>query len=88
MLAQDSHVCMRKPLDVLALSTTPPKEEYECNKLLIKNIPEAVNEDVLVTFLDSRLDIEHKVDYAIELKDGCAVVTFSKECTDEGMCIS
>ena len=85
MLAQDSHICMRKPLDVLALSTTPPKEEYECNKLLIKNIPETVSEDMLIMFLDARLDIEHKVDYAIELKDGCAVMIFSEERTDEGM---
>ena len=88
VLAKDSHVLMNKSLDVLPLSTTLPKEEYERNKLLIKNIPRAVNEDMLIMFLDARLDIEHKVDYAVELKDGCAVVIFSKERTDEGMCIS
>ena len=85
MLAQDSHICMRKSLDVLALSTTPPKEEYECNKLLIKNIPETVNEDVLVMFLEGILEFEHQADFVVKLKNARATVNFTREYSAEGI---
>ena len=36
-------------------------------------------------FLDGRLDLEHEKDYSVVLKNNCALVTFTKKYSVDGM---
>ena len=64
---------------------SPERDEYECNRLLIKDIPKAVNEDVLVTFLEGILESEHETVFVVKLKNARATVNFTRECSAEGI---
>ena len=60
-------------------------DQYETDKLLIKDIPEAASsEGMLTVFIDGRLDLEHKIDYTVKLKNSCAVVIFTRQYSVEG----
>ena len=65
------------------------EDGYETDKLLIKDIPEAVSsEEVLTVFIDGRLDLEHEIDYnLIMLKDTCAVIVFKRQFSIKGVLI-
>ena len=57
----------------------------ECNQLLIKNIPKALSEDLLVMFLEGILQFEHETDFVVKLKNACATVNFTREYSVEGI---
>ena len=61
------------------------RDKYECNQLLIKNIPEAVSEDLLVMFLEGILEFEHETDFLVKLKNARATVNFTREYSVEGI---
>ena len=63
----------------------PEQGKYESNKLLIKTIPEGVNEEQLVAFLEAKLDLEHPKNFTVKLKNTSAVVIFTKQYTLEGI---
>ena len=53
-----------------------PAEEYEANKLLIRQIPQNVDEEHLQLFLEKVLQMEHQDDFVVEVSGGSAVITF------------
>ena len=67
------------------LSSLPVKAKHDLDKLLVKGVPESVNEDVLTTYLDGRLDLEHETDYTVKLKNSCAVIIFTEQYSVEGI---
>ena len=80
---------MKKELEVHCLpSLAPPtqQEEYELDKLFLKNIPEGVDEEFLAVFLDGRLDLDHEEDYSVELKNNYASLNFTNKYSVEGIC--
>ena len=90
---------MKKPISVHRLlpPTKPqPKQDHELpqphrcelDKLVIDNIPDTVDEELLTTFLDGRLDLEHEEDYTVRLKHPRALVNFTKQYSTEGTCLT
>ena len=53
-----------------------PAEQYEANKLLIRQIPQNVDEEHLQLFLEKVLRMEHQNDFVVEVTRGSAVITF------------
>ncbi len=83
---EPKQVFMGKTLNVQrCLSSSPVKKKHDLDKLLVKGVPERVNEDVLTTYLDGRLDLEHETDYTAKLKNSCAVVIFNEQYSAEGI---
>ena len=82
--AKKIHVFQGK---TLAVHYLPDKEQYEMNKLLLKGVPESVNRDNLIWFLDGKLDLEHEVDYILMLKDTSALMLFERQFSIKGISI-
>ena len=53
-----------------------PAEQYEANKLLIRQIPPNVDEEHLQLFLEKVLRMEHRDDFVVEVTRGSAVIIF------------
>lgn len=63
-----------------------PAEDYEANKLLIRQIPQYVDEEHLQLFLEKVLQMERQDDFVMEVSRGSAVITFhNAQLSDEGI---
>ena len=71
----------------LTVHSLPDNDQYEMDKIVLKGVPESVNEDVLIGFLDGKLDLEHEIDYTMKLKNSCAVIIFTEQQSAEGIII-
>ncbi|XP_019862522.1 PREDICTED: uncharacterized protein LOC109591180, partial [Amphimedon queenslandica] len=60
----------------------PPVKEYDKNKLIIKDIPEGVEEVVLSMFIEKHLGIDEE-DFTIDLRSGVAILLLESSYTDE-----
>ena len=80
--AKTAHVFQGKTLTVYYL---PDKEQYEMDKILLKGVPESVNRDNLIGFLDGKLDLEHETDYIVKLNNSHAVIIFIEQQSAEGI---
>ena len=72
---------------VLHLQYAKPGDtpEDELNKLVIPKIPDGIDQDYLQIFLESTLCMGHEVDFSLEVQGEYAVVTFTNDCTRQGM---
>ena len=78
---------MNKNFNVRFVPASVPKE-YEKNKLLVKNIPEGVNEDVFVVFVESCLNLDIGESLHVDFRKTCALLSFTQPYSDEGIVIS
>ena len=78
---------MNKNFNVRFVSASVPKE-YEKNKLLVKNIPEGVNEDFFVVFVESCLNLDIDKSFHVDFRKTCALLSFTQPYSDEGIVIS
>ena len=83
VVSHKRHSFMKKPLVVRYVPAPPPKQ-YEKDKLLIKNIPDVVSDDLLEVFVEGRLGLESDTDFTIDFKSNCALLSFTCFYTDKG----
>ena len=83
-VSHKKHSFMKKPLKVRYVPAPPPPKQYEKDKLLIKNIPDGVSEDLLEVFVEGRLGLESETDFTIDFKSNCALLSFRCFYTDNG----
>ena len=77
---------IRKAKVQLQYATIPVAEQYENNKLLIRQIPQQVDEEHLQLFLESTLKMVSQDDFVVEVRGGSAMITFlSAQISNEGM---
>ncbi|XP_003388008.1 PREDICTED: poly [ADP-ribose] polymerase 14-like [Amphimedon queenslandica] len=60
----------------------PPVKEYDKNKLIIKDIPEGVEEVVLSMFIEKHLGLDED-DFTIDLRSDVAILLLESSYTDE-----
>lgn len=87
MVAQTRHVCGKMNFTVRYVPAPIPKE-YDKDKLIIKEIPDGVDEEFFVTFIESKLGLENDEDFQIDFRKTCAIIMLTEERTDEGNSIS
>ena len=51
---------------------------------MIRDIPEGVDEEFLITYLEARLQLDIKTDFTVEIRHSCALITFVKQLSEEG----
>ena len=61
----------------------PPVKEYDKNKLLIKDIPKDLEEELLSMFIEKHLGLDEE-DFTIDLRSGVAILLLESSYTDEG----
>ena len=86
MVGQEKHSFMKKPLYVRYVPAPPPEvpKQYQKDKLFIRDIPEGVDRDFLIVFIEGRLAIENENDFTLDFKSDCALLLFTHMYTDEG----
>ena len=65
----------------------PVPKEYDKNKLIVRDIPDNVDEEFFSTLIESRLGLEYEEDFTVDFRKKCAIVIFSKDYTDKGKCL-
>ena len=65
----------------------PVPKEYDKNKLIVREIPDNVDEEFFSTLIESRLGLEYEDDFNVDFRNKCAIIIFSKNYTDEGKCL-
>uniref|UniRef100_A0A1X7UHJ5 Poly [ADP-ribose] polymerase n=1 Tax=Amphimedon queenslandica TaxID=400682 RepID=A0A1X7UHJ5_AMPQE len=60
----------------------PPVKEYDKNKLIIKDIPEGVDEEFLSCFIENCLELDED-DFAVDSRTSFAVLIFESSYTDK-----
>ena len=90
VIAQERHTLMRKPLYVRYVPAPPPEvpKQYQKDKLFIRDIPEGVDCDFLIVFIEGRLAIENENDFTLDFRSDCALLLFTHMYTDEGNVIN
>lgn len=84
VLSVPEHTIRRSKLE-LQYAKIPVAEQYENNKLLIRQIPQQVDEEHLQLFLESTLKMISEKDFAVEVKGRGAMITFlSAQFSNEG----
>ena len=61
----------------------PPVKEYDKNKLIIKDIPKGVEEELLSMFIEKHLGLDEE-NFTIDLRSGVAILLLESSYTDEG----
>ena len=86
VVGQEKHSFMRKPFYVRYVPAPPPEvpKQYQKDNLLIRNIPESVNCDFLIVFIEGHLAIENESDFTLDFRSDCALLLFTHMYTDEG----
>ena len=77
---------MKKPLFVHYASAPPPElpKQYQKDELFIRDIPQGVDRDFLIVFIEGRLAIENERDFTLNFRSDCALLSFTHMYTDEG----
>ena len=86
VVAQKKHLLMKKPLYIRYVPSPPPEvpKQYQKDKLFIRDLPEGVNYDLLVVFIEGHLAIENESDFTLDFRSDCALLLFTHMYTDEG----
>ena len=86
VISQEKHSLMKnKKSLVVRYVPVPPVKEYDKSKLLIKDIPKEVEEDLFCLFVEKCLGLDHETDFTYDLRSGVAVLFFGSSYTDEGI---
>ncbi len=78
---------MKKRISVSFLSHVCVPE-YVMDNLIIKNIPDKVDEEFLGLFIEGKLQLESDDDFSVKLGKNCALLSFNHEYSDEGITCS
>ena len=81
---QDGHIFMQKRLNVRCLSLPAATNDHEPDMLFVQNIPEGVDDEFFAIFLDALL-IDDEEDYTVKLRNECALITFTKKYSVQGI---
>ena len=86
MVAKEKHLFMKKPLYIRYVPAPPPEvlKQYQKDKLFIRDIPEGVDCDFLIVFIEGRLAIENESDFTLDFRSDCALLLFTHMYIDEG----
>ena len=60
-------------------------ENFKRNQLAVHGLPEGETKDFYEVVIGSCLHI--KEDFELEVYDSSAIITFTKDCSTEGMCV-
>ena len=58
------------------------------NSLLVRNIPENMDEEVFESKLENLLGLDVESDFTIDFRPPCAIIQFSCDFSNEGMLFS
>ena len=83
VVAQTKHVCGKVNLSVRYVPAPVPKE-YDKDKLIVREIPNGVDDKYFDTFVEARLGIESDDDFSVDFRNTCAIIIFTEEYSDEG----
>ena len=84
VVAQEKHIVMKKKINVRFLPAPVPKE-YAKDMLLLKDIPDSIDDDFFAMFVESRLGMDDGEDFTLDFRNKCAVLLFTKPYSDEGI---
>ena len=84
VVAQEKHVYMRKKFNIRFVPASVPKE-YEKDKLLLKDIPDDIDEEFFVKFVENQLGMDDGEDFTVDFRNKCAVLLFTQPYSDEGI---
>ena len=75
---------MKKKINVRFLPVPVPKE-YAKDKLLVKDIPDSIDEEFFAMFVENRLGMDDGEDFTVDFRNNCAVLLFTQPYSDEGI---
>ena len=61
-------------------------ENFKRNQLAVHGLPEGVTKDICEIIIGGCLHMEED-DFKLEVYDSSAIITFTKDCSTEGMCV-
>ena len=66
--------------------TEEPPVRFERNRLIVKDIPHKLTEDVLQVFFENQLDnVVEEVPFSIDMRPSYTLITFESDYSDDGM---
>ena len=83
VVAQTKHVCGKMNLSVRYVPAPIPKE-YDKDKLIVREIPDGVDEEYFNTFIEGRLGIESDNDFSVDFSKTCSIIMFTDKYSNEG----
>ena len=75
---------MKKKINIRFLPAPVPKE-YAKDKLLLKDIPDSIDEEYFVMFVENRLGMDDGEDFTVDFRNKYAVLLFTQPYSDEGI---
>ena len=63
---------------------TDSQSPYALDKLMIRDIPNGVDEELFLTYLEGRFHLDVDVDFSVQIRGSCALVTFQRQYSDDG----